>query len=276
MRIAILMAWLLAGCGGLFGSGSEETSETVAEPEPEPEAQWGAAGTGTTVALPEGAAVDPVVWNIVAGNPRYANVSVVPLAQLARGSKVVVLAWPMLSAEGTILDDDVVGSTLELGADASWREVHGNWGVRGAAGRARIAEELGGTDWTVRDRREGVPFSELGPRFVDATRRFHDAVAARDRTAAVQTAVEISRMVPLDVAALDDRMTEMLTKVAGEATLELVSVDPPNARIVIRIRDGARTGEIAFPAIHVTPEADRWILGNPVAPPAPVAPPTPP
>jgi hypothetical protein len=258
---------LLCAAGALFAIGCGPSSGGTGEattPDPEPPANpgWGATQE-PSAPLPPGAPIDAAPWAIAARESRYPGVGLVPLVQLSRGSRAVILVWPALTAENTILDDDVVGTTLELRADGTWAEIHGDWGMRGPDARARLEQELGGADYTVRERREGAPFAELAFRFADLTARFGDAVAAHDRAAALEAAVGVSLLFPVEVVAFGDELTELLVGVSRGGRFEVVQVDPPTARITLRVRDGERTADVPFTAIHVNTEEDRWILGAP-------------
>jgi hypothetical protein len=248
--VRTLFAILLASCG------PAATEPTTLD---EPHETSGSAATPTDSA--PAPAVDPELWAIVVGHERFANIGVVPLAQLSRGSSAAILAWPALAPDNTILDDDVIGITLEQ-RDGAWVETHGNWGMRDDDARALIAQQLGGSDFTIRERNDGAPFAELAQRFIDATAAFGDAFVAADRDRFIEAAVGVSLLMTVE-ATFGDSFTDMLSRVSDGGRFEIVQVDEQNARVTLRFRWNEREGEIPFRAVRVTPDADRWVLELP-------------
>jgi|GEM_PF-4879297 len=150
--------------------------------------------------------VDPDLWQTAAaGFTQGQGFTLTPLAQLAGGDVQAIVLWPMLDPQGQVVDDDVVGLTLQpdgsLGA-TNWRP-----------SPRRLSVELGGDDWQVRPRTAGEPQDALGQAAVSRASAFQAARAAGDAAGAVRAAQDFSRLFALTLV-LDQTVTSLLARQA--------------------------------------------------------------
>lgn len=169
---------------------------TACGPEKPPPAAAAAAGPPSPV--------DLVLWDSASAAFTAAEGwTVTPLAQVDRGDVHALLVWPMLDPGGRVVDDDVVGLTVQadgtLGA-SNWRP-----------DLRRLVVELGGDDWQERPRDVGHPQSDLGQAAVARAAAFHDALAVGDPDAARHAAQAFARLFALPLV-LDQTVTELLVR----------------------------------------------------------------
>ncbi len=167
-----------------------------------------------------------------------------PLVQLEREGTRAVVIWPMFDPAGVIVDDDVVGVTV----DADGQVQATNW----RPDPRRLAVELGGEDFVARSRAEGVAQDQLGEEAVALSEVFRAARDARDGPAAVAAAQAFSQLFSLEPV-LDQTVTELLIRAGGWV---YVTRRPQSRTAVIVIEIDGETVELN--AATVGEDLDRW------------------
>ncbi len=191
------------------------------------------------------ALVDPaLVSNIEAGFQQAEGWTLAPLVQLQREEMRAAIVWPMFDPSGEVVDDDVVGVTV----DGEGRVLATNWRPEAR----RLVVELGGDDWKVRPRSAGVPQDLLGDEAVARSDAFRSAREAGDGPAAVQAAQDFSRLFVVDPV-LDQTVTGLLVQAGGWV---FVTRRPQSrtATIVLEVQ-----GEVLeLEAAPIRGDMDRW------------------
>ncbi len=204
--------------------------------------------------------VDPALYSIMSRRGAFHGSIVVPLAQAHRGTTYSVLVWPLFVWGDRIADDDIFGVTLEKTESGEFKIVR-DWGP-GPGGREALEKELGGSDFIIRDRGAGAPLLELGPRFKTSWDRFHAALRSDARKDALEAAVNMSRLFTLDLAALDDAVTEILIAAyaLGPSALEYRGTRARGmvADVEFRVTDERGSRRVVFEAGILDVEKDLW------------------
>lgn len=253
MRSLSLLLLCAAACGG-----SPSPAPRAVDVAADPGAREPAPAPTTPAWVP---ILEPEIEAVVLSRPMFAGWTVVPLAQLSRGTRVAVAVWPAIDPAGRVPDDDLIGVTLERDGDG-WAVVTENWRATESAAWAR---ELGGEAEVVR-RGEGVPLEGLAERLVTLPRRFAEQVAAGDRDGAVRTAVDFSRLFAFRVAVDTDTVSELLAKhVADRVRIEAEAAvrEGDRARVRARFFEGERVAEVEdLIATPVEGDETRWVLSD--------------
>ena len=181
---------------------------------------------------------------VEAGFPQAEGWTLTPLAQFEREGVRVVIVWPMFDPAGQVVDDDVVGVTI----DADGQVQATNW----RPDPRRLALELGGEDYEVRSRAEGVTQGQLGEEAVARSQAFLAAREARDGPAAVAAAQAFSRLFSVGPV-LDQTVSELLIR-SGDWIY--VTRRPKSRTAVIVMEIGGETVELS--AAVVGEDLERW------------------
>ena len=245
MRALILL--LVVACGGT----SDDAD--VATPEPVSAQPTTGAAQETVVAEPA-SALPPIltadVRAVVDAQSMFEGWTIVPLAQLEREDRIVVIVWPAIAPNGQVVDDDIIGLTLQRGDTLS--VVEGNWESRGDAYLAQLGGEP-----SSRDRGEGVPDQLLSELVTSLPAHFAEHVASGDRQGAVEAAIAFSRLFAFEHAVVSDTVSELLAVHTRGARIETETVAP--GRVRARFFEGdAMVEEEILVAIEVAP--NRWVF----------------
>lgn len=122
----------------------------------------------------------------------FASLEVAWLAELSFADRRAALVWPAME-NGELIDDDLLYVVFER-VDGHWRvlgEKEGEVDARDDDIETRLREALGGEYVMVRP--DGYPLDQLGPKLLDATRRFQAAVDKKDNKAGVKALEDYMR-----------------------------------------------------------------------------------
>jgi hypothetical protein len=191
--------------------------------------------------------------------------TVIPLAHFRRGSRHALVVWPAINSRGQLVDATVVGVPLEQGDDGALSEAGSRWVVREEGpSRASLVSALGGADWEVVDRGEGLPLDQLGPGLGSLAAEFSQAVAAGRRPAALEAAVAFSRLLPVERAGFESSVARLLWMAsAHSAALEhqVTQRQGDRAQLIIRVvRGSLAIRTITATAAPVEGHPDRWVV----------------
>lgn len=192
---------------------------------------------------------------------RFAGWTVVPLAQLERGARVVIVMWPAVDPSGEVADDDLVAVTWEVAEGEPPRLLSAN----GSATREGALERaLGGPVERVQDRAEGAPMDQLGPLLSTLPQGFADAVARADRPAAVDAARRFARLFSLDTATTRDTVAELLLHATRGKRFAVLDARRDDDGAVLRAWSPDYSGdwivESRVRAVRVAGSEDRWVV----------------
>jgi len=264
--IAITLA--AATCSRQPPTPASVPTPALSEPRPVAAAPPAAAQPAAPQSWPEDelpSPVDPELLRAVGAMPEVAGWTLVPLAQLERPPRYVVVVWPAMQGSAVIRDDDIVAIPLER-TQAGGMVPFGEPFLVGRGEQERVVQALGGSDYTTRARHEGVPLDELGPQVVARVRRFRDAVQQGDAQAIVAAAVGFSRLLSTERAALDDWVSDALTELVEEnVTVEAVRTERPGqggtARVVLRMKNGDDVDEEGVIATQAGDDR-HWVISG--------------
>lgn len=283
MRSILVRAFVLAAVAGCAAPAPQARAEPPQPPSPEPAPEAGQPppaggsqlvpndGPGPAAAGPEVVDAGPPpassadVLRAIDGLQGLASWTVIPFVHIRRGDRHVVVAWPAINSAGRLVDATVVGICLEQTAPGVLQERGRRWVVREPqAARAAMVEALGGDDYEVLDRNDGVALDELGPRVSRLGSEFVEAIDAGDRARARQAATEFARMLPFERVALENGAAQLLWAAATHhGRLELVSTQRQGDTAALTfevLRGRQRFRTIQARARRVSPGRDAWVL----------------
>jgi len=193
--------------------------------------------------------------------------TIVPLAHFRRGERHALIIWPALNSSGALVDATVVGVALEETEDGTLVEHGRRWVVREReTSRAALVEALGGDDYEVLDRRVGVHLHHLGSRLSRLSAAFGRFVAAGERRDAADAAAEFSRLLPLERAAFEPSVAQLLWMASSHsARLEHVETlrEEETVTLTLRVMRGGMTlRTITATATPVEGHPERWVVGS--------------
>ena len=197
--------------------------------------------------------------------PGLAGWTVIPLAQLQRDNRFVVVAWPALNASGQVVDATVVGLCLEATDAGEIQQCGDRWAATDqATSEAAIERALGGSDYEVLSRHDGVAIGDLGTGLVEAGNAFTSAVSRGDRGGARRAALALTRLLPFERVALDNDIAQLLYLAArynGQLEHAGTQVSGDRATLTFHVSRGwLRLRTIQATAERVVGSADRWII----------------
>ncbi|MBO6935278.1 MAG: hypothetical protein JJ863_09885 [Deltaproteobacteria bacterium] len=242
----LMMIVLVLGCAS---NAPEE------QPSPEP-VTAGAEEPDEAVAgaVNEGSAIEPIlspdVSELVHSQAMFEGWTIVPLAQLERDDRIVVLVWPAIAPNGQVVDDDIIGLTLQRGDPLS--VIEDNWSARSG-----IVDHLGGEP-NDRERGEGVPAELLAELLSSLPALFAEHVAAGDREAAVEAAISFSRLFAFEHAVESDTVAELLGLHTRGARIESAA-GPERGQVRARFYEGETMVEEEL-LIATETAPNRWVF----------------
>jgi hypothetical protein len=223
-----------------------------------------ASGPGAAAAAPP-PATSAEVLRAVDGLQGLSSWTVIPFAHFRRGDRHVVVAWPAINSAGRLVDATVVGICLEQATPGVLQERGRRWVVREPqAARAAMIEALGGEDYEVLDRDDGLALDQLGPQLSRHGSEFVEAMDAGDRAGARRAATAFARMLPLERVSLENGAAQLLWAAATHhGRLELVDTvrQGDTATLTFEVLRGRqRFRTIQARARRVVPGRDVWVL----------------
>ncbi len=193
------------------------------------------------------------VSEVVLAQSMFEGWTVVPLAQLEREDRVVVVVWPAIDPSGEVVDDDLIGLTLQR-VESGLQVVESNWGMR----TGRIVEHLGGEPAS-RERGEGVPADQLATQLHALPVQFVERVRAGDRAGAVEVAIAFSRLWAFEFAVESDTASELLAGHTQNARIEATLVEGEEGRVRARFFQGQDMVEEEL-LIATQHAPNRWVF----------------
>jgi hypothetical protein len=211
--------------------------------------------------------IAPALERALATLPAYQGWTLIPMVELQRGQRVVVVFWPALSPEGEISAPNVFAMAFDQLDISTYQPLGNRIPIRDRAqAQTDIINALGGNDFTVRPRYTGARLDRLGPELVEHFRVFSDAASMGDRTRAVQAGISLSRLLPLDRVAYENSAAQLLWY-ATRYSLNYQTYTLPQgstATVVIDVMSGTNVyRRLDAQCAPSTDNPQRWVVVNP-------------
>jgi len=210
--------------------------------------------------------IAPGLERTLATLPIHQGWTLVPMVEIQRGERGVVVFWPAIDPNGDIAPPNMFAAAFDHVGGEGYRLVGERWAIRDhQQGQESIANILGGSDFIVRPRNEGVPLETLGPALVERFQMFADAARIGDRSRAVEAGVAFSRLLHFDRVAYENSAALLLWN-AGRYTLDYqtFSHEEPYARVMIDLMSGTTQARRLNVLCTPTDGArNHWVVVNP-------------
>lgn len=232
-------------------------SSTSPPPHPSPSA-------APVASSPTNGPVEAEVLEAAGNAPSLRGWTLVPYAQFQRGDRVALLLWPAFDDSGRLARASVVGLTFARAADGRLVPQGEHWPAGDSQSTpARLTDQLGSADYSVRLRGEGVPIDQLDDQLTARCDGFSAAARQGDRRAAVEEAIALSQLLSLDQVVFETSASHLLSLCANGTRVWLAGeVSPRGSRAAVRLqlRRGPSRQRLDGGAHQVADQPNRWVL----------------
>lgn len=220
----------------------EATAPATAAPAPPSPSSHGPT-PAVTPAPSEPPLVEAAALQALASVDSIRGWSLIPFAQFQRGQRIVVVGWLAFDSQGRVTGDRVVGLTFERLTDGQLQAVGPAWQVRGPSQTPTdIAHTLGGSDFTIIDRHQGLELERLGPELAQRCEAFSRAYRAGEHDEAMTRGTSLSRLLAFDQVAYANTTARLLYLCAGGESMQHLETTPQRGQARIQLRINRSSG----------------------------------